>query len=126
MRRGIRHVATLGAVVKRIPQSAPHAFLGKPGSGTAALHAMMRRWGDGPLRWMQCLLFLDLEHEVHQFADFWYEHYRTFDRKIVCRECATARDWLRHETCAASANRKQPNKCSVVTSAAATALWAAC
>ena len=52
----------------------------------------MCRWGDGPLRWLQCLLFLDLEQEVHQFTDFHYEHYDyTYTKKIVCRDCPHAR-----------------------------------
>ena len=50
------------------------------------------RWGDGPLRWIQCLLFLDLETEVHQFTDFDYAHYHfAYNKKIVCRNCATAK-----------------------------------
>ncbi len=50
--------------------------------------AHRHRWGDGPLRWIQCLLFLDLEREVHQFTDFEYAHYDdVYNRKIVCRGC---------------------------------------
>ena len=51
----------------------------------------LHRWGDGPLRWIQCLLFLDLEREVHQFTDFEYAHYDDiYNRKIVCRGCPTS------------------------------------
>lgn len=82
------------------PQS-PHAETKYPrvAAGLAAItqsHEVpavpICRWGDGPLRWIQCLLFLDLEREVHQFTDFFYEHYDyTYNKKIVCRGCAHAR-----------------------------------
>ena len=53
---------------------------------------LLRRWGDGPLRWIQCLLFLDVEKEVHQFTDFDYMHYDyQYNKKIVCRNCPAAK-----------------------------------
>ena len=56
------------------------------------LPCLLHRWGDGPLRWLQCILFLHLEREVHQFTDFEYSHYDdTFNKKLICRGCATAR-----------------------------------
>ena len=45
------------------------------------------RWGDGPLRSLQILLFTDLEKEVHQFTDFNYMHYYEYNKKLVCRGC---------------------------------------
>ena len=32
----------------------------------------MRRWGDSPLRWMECMLFLNMANETMQFQGLDY------------------------------------------------------